>query len=170
MENQAEFESVLRETQSVIRAYIAGMGVPLDTIDDLAQEVYLEFYKSGGRRPGDVEPIRWLKGIARNLCLNYFRRNKRKAEQQMEAVAVLLEKLSCSLDQVREPEMLDGCLEKLPGRSRELIALRYEEGMESAAIGKRLGISPEAVRITLLRIRSVLRDCLGRRFSEEGAR
>ena len=154
----------------MIRAYIAGMGVPMDTIDDLAQEVYLEFYKGGGRRPGDVEPIRWLKGIARNLCLNYFRKNKRKAEQQLEAVAVLLEKLSCPLDLIREPEILDDCLEKLPNRSRELIALRYEEGMESAAIGKRLGLSPEAVRITLLRIRSVLRDCLGRRFAQEGVR
>jgi len=169
MGDSADFETVLRETQSVIRAYIAGMGIPLDTTDDLAQEVYLEFYKSGGRRPGDVEPIRWLKGIARNLCLNYFRRSKRKAEQQLEAVAVLLERLSCPLDDVRDPELLDGCLEKLPGRSRQLIALRYEEGMESAAIGKRLGLSPEAVRITLLRIRGVLRDCLGRRFAQEGA-
>jgi RNA polymerase sigma-70 factor (ECF subfamily) len=168
MGNQAEFETVLRETQSVIRAYIAGMGVPLDTTDDLAQEVYLEYYKAGGRRPGDVEPIRWLKGIARNLCLNYFRKNKRKAEQHLEAVAVLLERLSCPIDDVREPEVLDGCLEKLPSRSRELIALRYEAGMESAAIGKRLGLSPEAVRITLLRIRNVLRDCLGRRIAQEG--
>jgi len=42
--------------------------------------------------------------------------------------------------------------------------------MESAAIGKRLGLSPEAVRITLLRIRNVLRDCLGRRIAQEGAR
>jgi RNA polymerase sigma-70 factor (ECF subfamily) len=164
------FEAILRETQGVIRAYIAGMGVPLDTIDDIAQEVYLEFYKGRDRRPGDVEPIRWLKGIARNLCLNYFRKNKRKAEQHLEAVAVLLERLSCPIDNVREPEVLDGCLEKLPSRSRELIALRYEEGMESAAIGRRLGLSPEAVRITLLRIRNVLRDCLGRRIAQEGAR
>ena len=169
MEKQAEFESVLRETQSVIRAYIAGMGVPLDTIDDVAQEVYLEYYKSGARRPGDVEPIRWLKGIARNLCLNYFRKNKRKAEQQLEAVAVLLERLTCPLDDLRDPDVLDDCLGKLPGRSRELITLRYEEGLESAAIGRRLGLSPEAVRITLLRIRGVLRDCLSRRLSAESA-
>lgn len=168
MGNQAEFESVLRETQSVVRAYIAGMGVALDTIDDLAQEVYLEYYKTGARRPGDVEPIRWLKGIARNICLNFFRKSKRKADQHLEAVAVLLEKMPCPLDDLRGPDLLDGCLEKLPSRSRELIALRYEEGMESAAIGKRLGLSPEAVRITLLRIRTVLRDCLGRRLAQEG--
>jgi DNA-directed RNA polymerase specialized sigma24 family protein len=51
-----------------------------------------------------------------------------------------------------------------------MIALRYEENLESAEIGKRLKLSPEAVRITLLRIRTVLRECLGRRMAEEGAR
>ena len=168
MGDSVEFEAILRETQSVIRAYIAGMGVPLDTIDDVAQEVYLEFYKGRDRRPADVEPIRWLKGIAKNLCLNYFRKSKRKAEQHLEAVAVLLERMDCPLDEVRDAESLDGCLEKLPPRSRELIALRYEENMESADIGRRLKLSPEAVRVTLLRIRTVLRDCLGRRLAQEG--
>jgi RNA polymerase sigma-70 factor (ECF subfamily) len=164
------FEAILRETQGVIRAYIAGMGVPLDTIDDIAQEVYLEFYKGRDRRPGDVEPIRWLKGIAKNLSMNYFRKSKRKAEQHLEAVAVLLERIDCPTETLREVGTLDGCLDKLPPRSREMIALRYEENLESAEIGKRLKLSPEAVRITLLRIRTVLRECLGRRMAEEGAR
>lgn len=169
MNASGEFEAILRETQSVIRAYIAGMGVPLDTVDDLAQEVYLEFYKGRDRRPSDVEPVRWLKGIAKNLSLNHFRRSKRKSEQHLEAVAVLLERLPCPTEVLREPDALDGCLEKLPGRSREMIALRYQEGMESAAIGEKLGLSAQAVRITLLRIRSVLRDCLGRRLAGEEA-
>jgi len=164
-----DFEAVLRETQSVIRAYIAGMGIPLDTVDDLAQEVYLEFYKTGDRRPDGLEPIRWLKGIAKNLCLNHFRRSKRKAEQHLEAVAALLERLPCPLEGAGERDALDGCLERLPGRSREMIALRYQEGLESAEIGRKLGLSPEAVRITLLRIRAALRECLGRRFAEEGS-
>lgn len=168
MSTRSDFETVLRETQSVVRAYIAGMGIPLDTVDDLAQEVYLEFYKGLDRIPADVEPIRWLKGIAKNLCLNHFRKSKRKAEQHQEAIAVLLERVNCPIENVSRPEMLDGCLDKLPDRSREMILLRYEEGMESPDIGKRLGLSPEAVRITLLRIRTVLRECLGRRLAQEG--
>jgi RNA polymerase sigma-70 factor (ECF subfamily) len=145
------------------------MGIPLDTVDDLAQEVYLAFYKGRDRRPDGVEPVRWLKGIAKNLCLNYFRRSKRKSEQHLEAVAVLLERLPGAVEGLPERDALDGCLEKLPGRSREMIGLRYQEGLESAAIGRKLGLSPEAVRITLLRIRTALRDCLGRRFVGEGA-
>ena len=169
MTSDAEFEAILHETQSVIRAYIAGMGVRLDTVDDLAQEVYLEFHKGRDRRPKDVEPVRWLKGIARNLCMNHFRESKRRSEQHQEAVAALLERLPCPFENVGSPDSLDGCLEKLPSRSRELVALRYGEGMESGRIGEKLGMSAEAVRVTLLRIRAVLRDCLEGRLGEEGS-
>lgn len=165
----AEFEAILHETQSVIRAYIAGMGVRLDTVDDLAQEVYLEFHKGRDRRPKDVEPVRWLKGIARNLCMNHFRDSKRRSEQHLEAVATLLERLPCPFEDAPSADPLNGCLEKLPGRSRELVALRYVEGLESGRIGERLGMSAESVRVTLLRIRSVLRECLERRLGEEGS-
>lgn len=165
----AEFEAVLRETQSVIRAYIAGMGVRLDTVDDLAQEVYLEFHKGRDRRPKDVEPVRWLKGIARNLCMNHFRESKRRSDQHQEIVAGLLERLPCPFEDAGSAESLDGCLDKLPGRSREMVALRYSEGMESGAIGQRLGMSAEAVRVTLLRIRAALRECLERRLGQEGS-
>ena len=84
-------------------------------------------------------------------------------------MAVLLERLPCPLEDVGERDALDGCLSKLPGRSREMIALRYQEGLESAEIGRKLGLSPEAVRITLLRIRTALRDCLGRQPAGEGS-
>jgi RNA polymerase sigma-70 factor (ECF subfamily) len=162
-----EFEKVLRETQSVVRAYIAGMGTPLDLVDDLAQDVYMEYYRGTARRPAEVEPIRWLKGIAKNLCMNHFRKSKRAAALHQEAMAELLERE----DVDREPPLpgaLDACLEKLPGRSREMIGLRYREGMESAAIGEAVGLSSSAVRIALLRIRSALRECLDRRPAEEG--
>ena len=169
MTSDTEFEAILHETQSVIRAYIAGMGVRLDTVDDLAQEVYLEFHKGRDRRPKDVEPVRWLKGIARNLCMNHFRESKRRSEQHQEAIATLLERLPCPFENVDSPESLDGCLEALPGRSRQLVALRYGEGMESGRIGEKVGMSAEAVRVTLLRIRAVLRDCLEGRLGGEGS-
>ena len=163
----AEFEAILRESQSLLRAYIAGMGVPLDTVDDLAQDVYLEFYQKGHRRPSDVEPIRWLKGIARNLCLNYFRRSKRKAERELEGLAELLERLPEALETAPDPGPLETCLERLSRRAREMIALRYQDGLESSEIGRKVGLSAEAVRVSLLRIRFALRDCLERRPAEE---
>jgi RNA polymerase sigma-70 factor, ECF subfamily len=169
MSDLDEFGTVLRETQSVVRAYIAGLGIPLDLVDDLAQEVYLEYHRGSARRPAEVEPVRWLKGIAKNLCMNHFRKSKRVAARHQEAMAELLERVEVNPAPPPLPGALDACLEELPGRSRELIGLRYREGMESAAIGKAVGLSAEAARIALLRIRSALRECLDRRLAGEGA-
>ena len=73
-----DFDAVLAETHARIRAYIAGMGIARHEVDDVAQEVYLEFYKSLEKMPEDLAPERWLKGIARNLCLNHIRRCARR--------------------------------------------------------------------------------------------
>src|SRR5437868_3553402 len=75
-ESQDEkFSRILEDTQAHVRAYIAGMGVASSDTDDIAQDVYLELYRNLDGIPADVEPIRWLKGVARNICLNDFHEN-----------------------------------------------------------------------------------------------
>ena len=69
-EFERDFDTILNETQHHIRAYIAGMGVPRHDVDDIAQDVYVELYRFFDRIPEGVHPKQWLKGIARNLCLN----------------------------------------------------------------------------------------------------
>ena len=83
--------------------------------------------------------------------------------------AVITERVSSTLESLHEPAQLDGCLELLPGRSREMIDARYRDGKSSDAIGRSLGMTPEAVRIGLLRIRAALRDCLERRVAPGGS-
>ena len=74
-----DYDDIVRDTSSHIRAYIAGMGVPRHDVDDVAQDVYVELYRFFDRMPVDVPPKQWLKGIARNLSLNYFRRTSRRS-------------------------------------------------------------------------------------------
>src|SRR5438876_12419912 len=81
-----DFDAIVRETQAHIRAYIAGLGVPRHDVDDIAQDVYVELYRFSDRVPADIPPKQWLKGIARNLCMNYFRRTSRRQRLQREAL------------------------------------------------------------------------------------
>src|SRR5688500_2894277 len=83
--SRPDFEAIVRDTQAHIRAYIAGLGVPRHDVDDVAQDVYVELYRFADRIPEDVPPKQWLKGIARNLCMNYFRRTSRRQRLQREA-------------------------------------------------------------------------------------
>ena len=59
-----EFDRILKVTHGEVRAYLASLGVPLDCVDDLAQEVYLAWFHAPEQRPAEVVPVRWLKGIA----------------------------------------------------------------------------------------------------------
>lgn len=166
-----EFEDIVRETSPHIRAYIAGMGVPRHDVDDVAQDVYLELYRFFDRVPTDVPIKQWLKGIARNLCLNYFRRTSRRSRLQREALVELLVRAEpdCGIATAEGPvrRALDTCFEKLPQESRKLLALKYEQELPSQTIAERLSSTSEAIRVALFRVRNALKECISRRLASE---
>ena len=166
-----DFDEILRATQSHLRAYIAGMGVPRHDVDDLAQDVYVELYRCQARIPAEVTVKQWLKGIARNLCLNYFRRTARRGRLHREALAEML------VDLTYEPKAhwfegavqtaLEQCFERLPKESRRMVKLRYEDELPSHTIAERLSSTAEAIRVALFRIRGALRECIASRMAAE---
>src|SRR5262245_12182095 len=166
-----DFETIVRETQAHIRAYIAGMGVPRHDVDDIAQDVYVELYRFFDRIPPEVAPKQWLKGIARNLSLNYFRRTSRRQRLQREAlVEICLRAEQDSAPALSEGPIrraLDGCYEKLPPDSRRLLALRYEQELPSQTIAERLKSTAEAVRVALFRVRASLKQCIFKSLASE---
>src|SRR4051795_3809723 len=117
-----DFDAIVRETQAHIRAYIAGLGVPRHDVDDVAQDVYVELYRFSDRIPPDISPKQWLKGIARNLCMNYFRRTSRRQRLQREALVEIFlraqKKESATLSEGPVRRALDGCCEKLSPESQ----------------------------------------------------
>ncbi len=158
------FEAIMRQTQARIRAYIAGMGVASSDVDDLAQDVYVELYRQFDNMPPDVAPERWLKGIARNLCMNFFRRTSRRGRLHRAALAEMLQAVEtkCSHSLAEKPvrAALDVCYEKLPDNSRKILSLRYQQELPSAEIAQRMNSTAEAVRVALFRIRAGLKDCI----------
>lgn len=165
------FDDIVRDTQSHIRAYIAGMGVPRHDVDDVAQDVYVELYRFFDRIPQEVTPRQWLKGIARNLCLNYFRKNSRRGRLQREAlVEMFLQAEQDSALHLAEGPIrnaLDGCFEKLSGDSQRMLRLKYEQDLPSNTIAEQLNSTAEAIRVALFRIRAALRDCIAKTVGAE---
>ncbi|MDP6356535.1 MAG: sigma-70 family RNA polymerase sigma factor [Planctomycetota bacterium] len=163
-----EFETSVRQTEAGVRAYIAGAGVLRDEVDDLAQEAYLEFYRNRAKIPEDVEPARWLRGIARNVCLNHIRRTARKGRLHREALAELL--LGSAKDAPEQEDdlapILNGCIEKLPGRSRRLVSMRYEDNLRSDAIAEVFESSAGAIRFALYKTRKILKACIDAALAE----
>ena len=168
---ELDFDVIVRETHPHIRAYIAGMGVPRHDVDDVAQDVYVELYRFSDNIPPGVHPKQWLKGIARNLCLNYFRKQGRRQRLQREAmVEILIRAEQDSGPGLAEGPIrraLDGCYEQLPEESRRLLELRYERELPSQSIAEMLSSTAEAIRVALFRIRNGLKLCIASSLSAE---
>ncbi len=63
-------------------------------------------------------------------------------------------------ESVERAQALRICMERLPARSRELLRLRYDQGLKLKEMGARLARSLDAVHKALSRIRSALRRCV----------
>ena len=164
-----EFDRVLRASHGDVRAYLATIGVPIECVDDLAQEVFLAWFRAPDSRPPEVEPVRWLKGIARRMALNFFRQSKREEVRRQAVMAELLatEPMDLPVAANEQAEAaLEQCLAQVSEKNRSVLRLRYEEGLPSHVIGERLAMTAEAVRILLLRVRGTLRDCITTRLEE----
>src|SRR5215831_3821695 len=94
------FGQIVRLYALPLRSYLASQVHHLDDVDDLAQEVFLAALKSLAtfRRGDDFGA--WLRGIARNKVLVYFRtqarRNQTLQRFREEVAALIAEDLECA--------------------------------------------------------------------------
>ncbi len=163
---QVDADEVLAAWADDLRGFIAGMGVALDAVDDLAQEAFLSYLRQPERRPSEVEEIRWLKGIARNLAYDWFRRHARGGRLEL---AELLAYAAVPQPAPTEARLaaLRHCLASIDAAGRDLLDAAYLQHDTSEAIAKRLGRSPSGVRMALLRLRERLRQCVDERLARE---
>ncbi len=106
------------------------------------------------------EPALYFYGVAEKLHLEWMRKQKKIKTLQFS-------KTSKSDDSEIEAEYqcLQNCLERLPFQQHELIIEYYREEKTAKIenrkkIAERLGISPGALQIKALRIRTDLRKCV----------
>jgi RNA polymerase sigma-70 factor (ECF subfamily) len=158
------FDRLLRETQGIIRARIAGMGVPTHAVDDVAQEVYLDFFAQGALTPDGVEPLRWLCGMARNQALEYFRRSARESTRLCRVSELLAEDLpdSYATDMEEDARLpaLQKCLQQLDKRHRSVLEQHYRKGHTVDEMAQMDGKSTGAIHMVLARLREALKRCM----------
>jgi len=84
----------------------------------------------------------------------------------------LLDQLADALSH-RQPERsarqeaLERCIEKLPEKSRQLLALRYEEDASMEGVAAAVNSTAAAVRVMLFRIRNLLAECIQTELAKE---
>jgi RNA polymerase sigma-70 factor (ECF subfamily) len=171
----APFARLVAIHQGRVRAYIAGFIRRPDVADDLAQEVFLTAFRGLDGYQRQAPFGIWLLGIARKKTLVHLRGEWRRLKRESDPVAAALtasEVAALEADELhlvrRERELiaLQRCLETLPAPGARIVAERYFEARGIGEIAQVLGKREGAVRMTLSRVRQLLRECVERRLAE----
>ncbi len=163
------FEALYSRYQRRIHAYVMGMVKDHGRAEDVTQEVFV----SALRRMRETErPIAfkpWIYEIAKNACIDQFRRSRRAEEVSLEAdeglapadYGRLVGSDPAPHDAVETKQDLNdlcGAFGGLSDAHHEILLLRELEGLSYREIGDRMGMSRPAVESTLFRARRRLTE------------
>lgn len=159
------------QQRQALMAFLHGLVRNADVAEELLQEVWLRLADAAEKQTEILDVGKWCRGVARNLLLHYFRNRRGPGvvtdSRLVELADMAFEEASETNDQLRQQWLLD-CLSTLPEHSRELVRLKYTEGLKAAVIARRQGRTEEAVLKALSRIRHLLEQCIEGRRNLEG--
>src|SRR4051795_11551707 len=163
------FEELYARYHRRISSYIFGMVKDHARAEDLTQEVFM----SALRRMRDTDrPIAfkpWVYEIAKNACIDQFRRSKRAEEVSYDAEegmgAADYGRLTSrdatpdvAMEQRQDLDHLRGALGGLSEAHHQILVMREFEGLSYREIGDRMGMSRPSVESTLFRARKRLTE------------
>jgi RNA polymerase sigma-70 factor (ECF subfamily) len=159
------FGQVVRLYGLQLRSYLASQVYHLDDVDDLAQEVFLAALgRLASFRRGDDFGA-WLRGIARNKLLVYFRSRLRRSRALQrfrdEATALIQDDLdrAAASDRAELIERLLRCIAQLPERLRRVVRAGLD-GDKPAELAKALSTTVGVIYNLHHRANQLLRQCL----------
>lgn len=162
------FGDLVKSLHAEVCGQAALLGVAADSIDDVAQEVFIEVYRALPRYQPEFPFTAWVRGFTRNVVLRHGQRKSRDIKLRTDALsAYLRERELAARADAAEPAadgtLLEGlrhCLDGLPEHLRTLVMLRYADGKSSGDIAAELRRSAEGVRMALMRVRETLLRCV----------
>lgn len=155
------FAAIVRRHQSMVFSLALRVLRNRTAAEDLAQEVFLELFRSLRRLESPAHVVAWLRRVTSHRCIDELRRARHRIELATDTLP----------DAGNEPRarevFLEGRLQELvgglPPRARMVVVLRYQEDLEPSEIADALDMPVNTVKSHLRRSLAVLRAALGER-------
>ncbi|HKH45191.1 MAG TPA: sigma-70 family RNA polymerase sigma factor [Thermoanaerobaculia bacterium] len=141
---EVSLESFLTGLRPRLKTLFAHYRIPLQETEDILQQALLALVY---QRQKVRDPEAWLLGTVRNKCLLYWRCQRRKLYDAVDAAVLdcIAEPAAPAQEGVDLRRDLENALERLPERCRSLLSLRYRQGYEPPELAARLGYSPSSI-------------------------
>jgi len=175
------FERLYERYHRRIAAYIYGMVNDYARAEDIAQDVFMSALRRMRETDRPIAFKPWIYEIAKNACIDQFRRSRRAEEVSYDAEEGLAAgdygrlvttgpTPDAAVDQKMSLDHLCGAFGGLSETHHEILVMRELEGLSYREIGERLGMSRPSVESTLFRARRRLTEEYSELISGERCR
>jgi RNA polymerase sigma factor (sigma-70 family) len=153
IEHTRWFAEQVQPYEPALRAYLHGRFPSLTDQDDIVQDTYTRLLRA--HQAGEIRhPKAFLFTTARNAALDFFRRKRPVSMDDVthfRESSVLIDRPDVAelVNREQELEILAEAVRALPDRCRQVIMLRYLDGLAYKEIAVQLDISTETVKTQL---------------------
>jgi RNA polymerase sigma-70 factor, ECF subfamily len=135
--------------------------IPEADVEDVTQEVFIAALKSLASFRGEAQFGTWLRTLTNHKVAEYYRKRNRKQEAPQVPLFDALGHTESNATRVMEEQIsLRRALHQIPDQYREVILLRFAEGLQFNEIAKLTGQNLEATKSLFRRAISALRNHL----------
>jgi RNA polymerase sigma-70 factor (ECF subfamily) len=149
-------EMLYHAYQRPLAAYLARMIDDREAAEDLCQDTFFKALRGWRQHDPAANPVAWLYRIATNTAYDYLRR-RRRARLAPLVAAKELAGASQLERQIEACEPVHSVLAQLPPQYRAPLLLVHA-GHSTSEIAEKLGCTPDAVKMRLLRARARFRQ------------
>lgn len=152
---EKQVEQLYPRLHRSMTAYLAGSGIEAE---DILQETFLKAYKNLDQFEGKSNMYTWLYSIARNKCIDEFR--KRKHESNRSSLPVEEFELESddfkSEDKREEVKLLKEAIATLPELLKSIVVMKSIDGLSYLEISEVTGINEQTLKNRMFRARKQL--------------
>lgn len=155
---EADFDALFAQYERQVYGYLWRVTGDQHLASDLCQETFLRAWQHFEKIRAYESPLGWLLRVATNLALNSRRRRDTRAGLPISLSEELSPAASDPAWRIAERDSVHTTLLALPANMRAALVLREVYGLSCEEVGRALGITHAAARMTLSRAREQFRQ------------
>ncbi|HVJ46421.1 MAG TPA: sigma-70 family RNA polymerase sigma factor, partial [Luteolibacter sp.] len=134
-------------------------------VDDVVQETFITMSKKAETFEPGTNFTAWICSIARYKAMEMRKATRLPFETLSDSVLNTLHAMEPATDDFEKRVVyFEECLGKLAPQARRAMEMRYRDALLPVAISRKMSWSVGAVKVSLSRARTLLRDCVAARL------
>ena len=176
--DELAFKSLVATYQDMVYNTALGIVQNAEDAEDVAQEVFIQVYRSIDQFKGDARLSTWIYRITTTKALDHIRSRKRKKRfafitslfgpnDELVHEPIDFQHPGVALDRKEQAALLFRMINQLPDNQKVAFTLHKTEGLSYQEIAEVMELSVSAVESLLFRARQNLRKLLEKHFEQE---